>query len=325
MVRVRKTVSALFLLAALAALLFCSGEALESARRGLSLCARVIVPSLLPFFILSSMIADAGLPAYLGKLCAPLMSALFGVSGAGASAFILGITGGYPLGAGVVAGLVSRGEISKDEGGRLLAFCNNSGPAFIIGAAGIGVFGSSAAGLLLYAAHILAAATVGILFSGSGRRASPRPAKVCAVHIEAVGMAESLPKAVRSSVVSVLTICGFIVIFSVCVGVLDSAGIFPRLAGELARAFPLGLRVSRALLTGLLELGIGIGAMEGLPATPLNLALCAFILGWGGLSVHFQTLVVTAGTGIKTARHTAGRFLCGLISAIYVLGMCLIF
>ncbi|NCB51578.1 MAG: sporulation protein [Clostridia bacterium] len=323
--RVKKAMSALFLLSALTALLVCSGEVLESAKHALSLCAQVIVPSLLPFFILSSLIADAGIPAYLGKICAPLMSRLFGVSGAGAAAFILGVSGGYPLGAGVTAGLVANGDVTEEEGSRLLAFCNNSGPAFIVGAAGIGVFGSAKTGLLLYAAHVLAAITVGMLFSGGGHNGGLRASLGGAVHVETLSLAEALPKAVRTSVGSVLNICGFIVTFTVFVGVLDSAGIFPHLAGELAASSGLGLCSARALLTGILELGSGIGGMAGLSPAPANLAVCAFILGWGGLSVHFQTLAVTAGTGIKTARHTVGRFLCGLISALYILLLSLLF
>ena len=43
-------------LSALGALLLCSQAALESARAGLNLCAQMIVPSLLPFFILSSLL-----------------------------------------------------------------------------------------------------------------------------------------------------------------------------------------------------------------------------------------------------------------------------
>ncbi|HBR09286.1 MAG TPA: sporulation protein [Clostridiales bacterium] len=326
MEKIRKAISYLFLIIAFAALLLCSGEVLDSAKRGLSLCAKIIVPSLLPFFILSSLIGDVGLPTYLGNICAPLMSRLFGVSGAGAAAFILGVTGGYPLGASVVSGLVARKEICREEGARLLAFCNNSGPAFIIGAAGIGVFQSSGAGLMLYAAHVLAAATVGVLLSGEGRaRKDSRAAARLPVHIKTVSLAEALPNAVRTSVASVLSICGFVVTFTVCVGVLDAAGIFPQITGELARFSGLGLRVSRALLTGLLEIGSGIGSLEGLSPTPVNLAAAAFILGWGGLSVHFQTIAVTAEAKINIARHTAGRFLSGLISAIYVLGLCLVF
>lgn len=308
-------------LLALAALLVCSAEAVESARRGLAVCARVIVPSLLPFFVLSALLGELGVPVYLGRLLSPVMTRLFGVSGAGASAFLLGVTGGYPLGASVAAELVRRGDISREEGGRLLAFCNNSGPAFIVGAAGAGIFGSAGWGLLLYLCHVLAAVTAGLLFSRGGARSAPAPA----VHFEAARFSEAFPKAVRTSVGSVLSICGFVVTFTALVGVLDALGIFPELAGRLGLATGQGLTFSRALLTGLLELGSGIAALEGLAPSPGNLALCAFILGWGGLSVHFQTLAVTAGTGIKTARHLAGRLLSAMLSALYILALTTLF
>lgn len=58
-------------LAALGALLLCSQAALESARAGLGLCAQMIVPSLLPFFILSSLLQQLGLPGILGRWLSP--------------------------------------------------------------------------------------------------------------------------------------------------------------------------------------------------------------------------------------------------------------
>ena len=56
--------------------------------------------------------------------------------------------------------------------------------------------------------------------------------------------------------------------------------------------------------------------MHGLPPTARNLALAAFLLGFGGLSVHCQTLAVLAGTNIKCARHFAGRMIAGALAAL---------
>ena len=139
-------------LAALGALLLCSQAALESARAGLTLCAQMIVPSLLPFFILSSLLQQLGLPGILGRWLSPVTQRLFGIGGAGASALLLGVTGGYPLGADAVARLRRSGTLTREQAERALAFCNNSGPAFLVGAAGVGVFHSAGYGLLLYAA-----------------------------------------------------------------------------------------------------------------------------------------------------------------------------
>lgn len=311
----KNRVSVAAALGALAAMLCCPAQALNASRAGLDLCARVVVPSLLPFFILTSLLGELGLPGHLGRGLAPVMRRLFGVSGRGAAAFILGVTGGYPLGASAVADMRTRGEISLDEAEDLLTFCNNSGPAFIIGAAGIGVFGSSGAGLLLYFSHIAAAVMAGALLSRrSGRDFASPP--VCS---GTVGLSQALPEAVRRSVTACLSVCGFIVIFSVLTGLLDAVGVLSALTGAVAARLGLELHFVRAFFTGLMELGCGIGSMEGLAATPANLALASFILGWGGISVHFQTLAVISGTDIKGVRHFAGRLLSGCISAAITL------
>lgn len=299
-------------LCALIVMLCCPAQALDSAKYGLDLCARVIVPSLLPFFVVTTLLSELGLPRHLGRQLTPLMSGLFGVSGAGAAAFILGVTGGYPLGAAAVADMREKGDVTREEAENLLTFCNNSGPAFIIGAAGIGVFRSSGAGLLLYFSHITAAVMTGALLTrGKAAGGSAPP-----VFAGAVGLASALPVAVKKSVVSVLNVCGFVVIFCVLTGLLDALGFFTQLTGAIAVRTGLELHFARSFLTGILELGSGIGSMAGLALNPANLALAAFILGWGGVSVHFQTMAVLAGTDVKGARHFAGRLLSGCISAV---------
>ena len=262
-------------LSALGALLVCSQAALESARAGLSLCAQMIVPSLLPFFMLSSLLQQLGLPGILGRLLSPVTQRLFGIGGAGASALLLGVTGGYPLGADAVARLRRCGTLTREQAERALAFCNNSGPAFLVGAAGVGVFHSAGYGLLLYGAHVLSAVLVGMLFAPRSGGFEPEPRG----QIAAVSLAQALPEAVRSAVCAVLTVSGFVVTFSIVTGMLDASGLLPALVGTSAARLGLELHFARALCTGVLELGTGIGAMQGLAPTPANLALAAFLIG----------------------------------------------
>src|SRR5699024_8418272 len=152
----RDSLVTIALLVAIAALVSAPTQAVDGAKNGLDLCCNVIIPSLFPFFVLSSMAVDWGLAAYLGRLLGGVMRPLFRVSGSCAIAVVLGFIGGYPLGAKTAIELYRQGLCSKVETERLLAFCNNSGPAFILGVVGVGVFGSSAIGLLLYASHCLA-------------------------------------------------------------------------------------------------------------------------------------------------------------------------
>ena len=78
-------------------LVFLSSEAAESCRRAMRLCSELIVPSLFPFFVLSSLLSRMGLAQMLGKLLSPLGEKLFGVSGTGITALAVGLTGGYPM------------------------------------------------------------------------------------------------------------------------------------------------------------------------------------------------------------------------------------
>ena len=298
-------------LCALIALIFSSARVIDSARDALTVCAQLILPSLFPFFVLSKLLGKLGLPEKLGRRLAPVAGRLFGVSGAGLTALFVGLTGGYPMGAASVAGMVERGLIGRKEAETLLAFCNNSGPAFLVGALGAGVFASPAAGLLLYAAHVLAALLTGLLLRGSEEVSIHNTVYISNDNKFYV----AFPAAVRESVSAVLTVCGFVVCFSVLVGMLDVCGLFGLVSTRLAALTGMEAQAARALLCGFFELGGGVGALRGLPLTPGHLALAAALVGWGGLSVHCQTAAVLCDCELSLARHALGRLLSAALSA----------
>ena len=302
----------------LGALLKHAGAAGDACREALEMCGRLLIPSLFPFFVLSGFLNRIGLPGLLGRLLAPFAVQMFGVSGAGASAFVMGLLGGYPAGAAYIADLERSGSITAQEAERLLAFCNNSGPAFIVGAVGLGVFGSVRNGLMLYGVHVVAAFMTGLVFRGR------RPCtEIQDLQLDTSDPSLALVGAVRQAVASILSVCGFAVFFSVLLRVLDAGGALSRLCGVIAALFDFEPRFVRAMLTGLLELGSGTAAMQGLRPCPESFALSAFLLGWGGLSVQFQTLAVLADSSIKGTLHFAGRLLSACIAALgaYVLGL----
>ena len=94
----------------------------------------------------------------------------------------------------------------------------------------------------------------------------------------------------------------------------------------LVRLFPEGNREAvLAFLIGFWEIGGGIGALRGLPPTPLNLAIASAMVGWGGVSVQFQTLALLSDSKLKGALHLAGRLVSGIFSSLlaYALGLLL--
>ena len=306
---------------AFGALALCSEPVTESCRYAVELCLSLILPSLFPFFVLSILLNRLGLPGYLGRLLTPLASRVYGITGAGASALLIGLTGGYPLGAAYIADMERAAAITAKEGERLLAFCNNSGPAFIIGAVGAGAFGNGKAGLLLYLCHVLSALLTGLFF-----RQKDYCREIPPLQLDTVYISQALPEAVKQAMGALLNVCGFVMCFTVLVGLLDAGGAFSLLCGQLSAAFGLELQFTHAALTGVLELGSAAGALRGLSPTPLNMALAAGILGWGGISVHFQTLAVLGGSKIKGALHFAGRLISASIGMVlaYALSMLLL-
>ena len=294
---------------AMLCLIFAPGEAIESARFALSLCAELIVPSLLPFFTVSALMIRLGVPARLGQLLSPLAGRLWGVSGAGATAFLAGICGGYPLGAQTIGEMYSEGLLSRDESERLLGFCNNSGPSFLIGVIGSGVFSSRRAGLLLYASHVLAAVLTGILFRRSGNAVSSPPQE------DAAPFSSALVAAVRQSVSAVLSVCGFVICFCVLSGLLETLGVYRAASAALSTA-AVDESVLHAFLVGILELGSGVGQLRGIDPSLATFTLSAFLSGWGGLSVHFQTAAVLNETDLSLHWHRFGRLISGVLSAL---------
>lgn len=312
------------LLAATAALMLYPQESMEAVRAGLELCFNVIIPSLFPFFVLSSLVVELGLAGHLGRALEPMMRPLFNVSGACASAFALGFIGGYPVGAKTAISLYQDGMCTKTEAERLLAFCNNSGPAFILGVVGTGVFSNSRVGMLLYLAHAAASVCIGLLFRfyrrGGDAREEVRPAP----RFEARRFTAAFTDSIKGSFLSTLNICAFVVFFTVVIKLLFLSGLLPAAAKGLgALLAPLGFsaRWAERLLTGAIELSSGVWSLAGEEALAGRVSMAAFMLGWAGVSVHCQVLSFIGGSGLSVKTYLVGKFLHGSLSALFVAGL----
>lgn len=311
----------LALLLATLALMFWPKDSMAAARDGLTLCYNVIIPSLFPFFVLSALVVDLGLAGHLGRALEGIMRPLFNVPGACAPALALGFVGGYPVGARTALQLYQKGMCTKTEAERLLAFCNNSGPAFILGVVGAGVFASSKVGVLLYLAHAAASVCVGLVFRfyeagkrrGEPRRVGPR--------FEAARFTAAFTGAIRDSFLSTLNICAFVVFFTVVIRLFFLSGVLPGLAGLLGRLLgPLGFSRAWAerLLTGFFEISSGVWTLSGEGDMAGRMSMAAFMLGWAGLSVHCQVLSFLGGSGLSARTYILGKMLHGGLSALFV-------
>lgn len=107
-------------------------ESLALSLTGLQLWFNRMVPTLLPFMILSGIMIRLNLTEHVVKIVSPFLSPLLQISLNGIYAVAIGFLCGFPMGAKVIADLYSCHKISKKEASFLLAFCNNIGPVYFI-------------------------------------------------------------------------------------------------------------------------------------------------------------------------------------------------
>lgn len=290
--------------------------AADAARQGLSLCGRVIVPTLFPFFVLSNLFVRRGYYRYVAALLRPAMGPLFAIGAGGAGALALGAVGGYPIGAATAFELYDGGQLSRKEAERLLAFCNNAGPAYIFGVVGAGVLGNVRTGALIYCAHLAAALLVGIM-AGLLGGAENRPLRLSASSEPTAPFSADFVTAVKTGLTTILTVCAFLCFFSVLLAFCAQTGILRPAAAALGL---LGLdgNTALALLYGTAELSTGVGTLPpDCPQTVL-LSVCSFLLGWGGLCVHCQVLAIKGSRELSLRPYFLGKLAQGLLAAVLV-------
>lgn len=265
----------------------------------LALCTTVLLPTLFPFFVLSSLLTQSCTLTRWGRL----MEGLFGLPGAMAPALLLGAFGGYPVGARTVAQLYSQGRCSKEQAEKTLRFCSNAGPAFVISAVGSGMLGDGRLGLRLWSVHLVSALLIGLFFKGT-----PNAVKSynCTVNSKQFsGRMAAFLQAVTGAMGAFLNVCAFVLLFAVLLCLLEQLPFLSTLPAPWD-----------GLLYGMLELTGGAArlAKADLPRRVLLPAL-SFLCGWGGLSVQCQAMDLLHRAGLPCRRYLKAKLLHGLTAA----------
>lgn len=324
---------------------------LTATKNGLTLWATCVVPSLFPFFVITNLLSHTKVVSFTGKLLDKFMRPLFNVPGIGGFAFVMGLISGYPVGAKIVSDFRFNGLITKDEGERMLAFTNNSGPLFIISSVGISLFGDTTTGLLLLCTHVLACITVGIVLGKFSKKSdeefriykkyrlsknlstsqstnyiekkSNKPfSNANSQNVTLKNLGEVLGNSINNSISTILMIGGFVVIFSVIISILNQTHALDFLSkffNPILAFLGFDLTFAKPLLSGILELTNGVNLISGIhiKAISQNVVLCAFLLGFGGFSVLLQVFSIVAKTDLSMKKYFIGKFMQGIFAAIY--------
>lgn len=318
--------------------------ALQSALRGLAIWWDVLFPSLFPFFVISEVLLGFGVVHLIGTLLDPMMRPLFRIPGAGGFVAAMGYVSGYPVGAKLTAKLWEQKMVNREEGERLVAFTTSSDPIFLIGAVSIGFFHDPKIGLILALAHYGGGFLVGLLMRFHGKRESNTStgslhlsqkktsrlksafqAMHAAREQDGRDLGTLLRQAIQSSLQLIIVVGGLVVFFSVFLELWTRAGVMPALTEVISLLLSLvGMpeSLSTAIVGGLFEVTLGARyAGEAGAAIPLpyKAAAAAFILSWGGLSVHAQIISILNSTNLRYFPFVVARLIHGVIAATAVL------
>lgn len=241
---------------------------------GLQLAITVVVPSLFPFIFLSTLSAHSigsrniTVLRPLEKLC--------GMPIGSGSLLLLGLCGGYPVGAQCVARAYTQGTLTKQDAQRLLGFCNNAGPSFIFGMVG-GILKDIRLCWFLWLGQILSAILVGAILPG-------KSAESCRL---TPSRKNSVTQTLESTVYICSKIAGWVILFRVALSVAEK-WFLHRLPVLWCTA-----------VAGLLELSNGCVRLQYIDTEWLRFLLCGAMLAFGGICVHLQTKSVVGSLSIK--------------------------
>jgi len=243
------------------------------AAEGIDLCLRVVIPSLFPFFILATYMNASLLGLQIPGL--RKLADLLHIPPNSESLLLLSLIGGYPVGAQLITDAYKAGQLSRKQSHILLGYCNNAGPSFIFGIAGI-LFSSQWIPFLLWSIHILSALITGFLL--------PRPEySTFSGHS---GTDISIVMALRKSISACSSVCGWVVTFKIVMAYVQKWA-----SGFLNKEYLI-------ILTGILELSNGCVCLDQIGNESLRFMLCTVFLAFGGLCVMLQTATVTESLGL---------------------------
>ena len=167
-----KFMFSLLILFFIASIIISPAKYIAQGLNGISAWAFNVLPSVLPFMFFTKALSSLGQIEKLTRPFQRVTKALFNTPPISFYAFFMAILSGYPVGSKMIADLYIQGKITKDEAYRMSAFCSTSGPMFIIGAVGVGMFKSSLVGYILFISHSLSAFLNGLIYRKLGCKKS---------------------------------------------------------------------------------------------------------------------------------------------------------
>lgn len=276
---------------------------------------QTVLPTLLPFMIISNLVVKLQVTDCLTSFFYPTLGRLLGISRAGCYPLIIGMLSGYPVGAKACADFVKSRKISQEEGQFLLCFCNNASPMFILNFVSTQCLKLNGKGALIlgiiYTSGVVTAMIYRLLAKLPKRNSSAvSPPSLCTASTAAQSPKMSpfliLDQTILNGFEILVKVGGYIILFSILAEIALHLTFIP----ALIRYFILGFL---EITTG--SAAIGIAHFTFTQKIVLTNALTAF----GGLSSHAQTYSVIMNSGLSIKKYFLFKCINACVAGVFTL------
>lgn len=284
-------------------------SALNGAKTGLLLWFNTVLPTLLPFIILSNFIIRFHVTDYICKIFSPILKRIFRISDIGCYPIIIGILSGYPMGAKTCSDLIKEGLLDKEEGQYIMILVGNASYMFLtsfITVSSLAIPDRKYQILaLIYLSSIISASLYRILNRNRSRNHAARSDS------SSVSVAEyaqdpplsmtTVDHCILDGFTTITKVGGYIIMFSVLTqilsGLLESIGPF------------------RFLLLGSLEITIGIYLVaSSTMALAKKIVLTITITSFGGFSSLAQIGSVIENSGLSLKSYLQYKIINSIVA-----------
>lgn len=283
----------------------------NSVLNSLLICINVLIPSIFIFLIISNFCQETNVLKFVLKPFDPVFKKLFKTNKNLTSTIFFSLICGYPTGAYLISNLLENEQISKKTATRLLCFCVNSGPAFLIGAISVPFTGNIVIGMILFISQTIAFFVVGTLCSFNAKVENVNFSNNKAGFLKnKKTISQIFVNSINRAIKTMAIICGFTILFSAIIGLVLQLTSFDFKNDE----------IFRAIVSGFFEVTNGITVFSEIKNLKTLLTL-ALISSFGGLCVHCQLKAILSKFEISFRKFYAWRIIYCMVSLIacYVL------
>lgn len=297
--------------------------------KGLSVWAKIVLPSLFCFFIFTKILMQQKETFKIFHLSDRLLGKMFNVRNFAGYTFFVSIITGYPLGAKLISEFYEEKLVTKSDAKKMIAFCSTSGPMFIIGSVAVGLFSNFSLGIGICFCHFFSAFLNGILFRNINRKKSEQRSflkeKMTIDYKNSIKIHKhTLNEIMFNTIISVLMIGGYITLCFSLLEFVTGSKLFEIINSFLKNFF--GSNIFESLFNGFVEVTNGMVslAQNGFSQGVLLVAASSLI-SFGGLSIHLQSHFFLSKIGISYRYFLLTKITHTLIAFGLSLVVCIVF